>query len=89
MLFATREICSGACIDNSKLKDILGIYLVNSKGESAGSFFSYIPVSFSGLDPKYLNSLMDTMEQSGEQGPLLVYHGQSFYEQPITNTFTP
>ncbi len=74
---------------NSKLKDILGIYLVNSKGESAGSFFSYIPVSFSGLDPKYLNSLMDTMEQSGEQGPLLVYHGQSFYEQPIYQYLHP
>ena len=27
---------------NSKLKDILGIYLINSRGESAGSFFSYI-----------------------------------------------
>lgn len=74
---------------NSKLKDILGIYLVNSKGESAGSFFSYIPVSFSGLDPKYLNSLMDTMEQSGEQGPLLLYHGQSFYDQPIYQYLHP
>ncbi|MDQ0878553.1 two-component system sensor histidine kinase YesM [Paenibacillus sp. V4I3] len=74
---------------NSKLKDILGIYLVNSKGESAGSFFSYIPVSFSGLDPKYLNSLMDMMEQSSEQGPLLVYHRQSFYEQPIYQYLHP
>ncbi|MBD0378607.1 cache domain-containing sensor histidine kinase [Paenibacillus sedimenti] len=74
---------------NSKLKDILGIYLINSKGEPAGSFFSYVPVTYSGLDPNYLHGLLDTVEQNGGQGPLLEYRRQSFYDQPIYQYILP
>lgn len=74
---------------NSKLKDILGIYLINSRGESAGSFFSYIPVSYSGLNPDYLHSLMETVKESDGQGPLFQYRQQSFYDQPIYQYILP
>ncbi|WP_167357169.1 cache domain-containing sensor histidine kinase [Paenibacillus pectinilyticus] len=74
---------------NSKLKNILGIYLINSKGESAGSFFSYIPVTYSGLDPGYLHSLLDTAVQSNWEAPQLQYREQSFYDQPIYQYIVP
>jgi sensor histidine kinase YesM len=74
---------------NSRLKDILGIYIVNSDGVSAGSFFSYVPVNFSGLDPGYLKSLMKAMDKSGQQGPLIRYLSKSFYSQAVYQYITP
>ena len=72
----TKELFLGM-YNNAKIKDILGIYLINSVGESKGSFFSYVPVSYSGLPQPYLKGLIEESHSNASQGPMLLYKRQA------------
>ncbi|GGI46539.1 hypothetical protein GCM10008018_17600 [Paenibacillus marchantiophytorum] len=84
----TKELFLGM-YNNAKIKDILGIYLINSVGESKGSFFSYVPVSYSGLPQPYLKGLIEESRTHAAQGPNLAYRKTSLYDQPIYQYVVP
>lgn len=71
--------------NQSRLTDILGMYLIRNDGEELGSFY---PKLYPHLEPEYVNSLLKTSHIKEDQ-PTTILRYESIYKEPIIQYLFP
>ncbi|QGQ94451.1 HAMP domain-containing protein [Paenibacillus psychroresistens] len=84
-----RELLYGIYL-KSRLKDITGVYLVNSQDEMVGSFFLNSLLNYSVLNKTNLESLRKDLDHAKDpMNPLTVFHYKSIYGEPSLQYLFP
>ncbi|WP_307472067.1 cache domain-containing sensor histidine kinase [Paenibacillus harenae] len=71
--------------NQSRLTDIIGMYILRNDGEELGSFY---PMLYPHLEPDYVRSLLQTAEDKRYQ-PTTVLRYDSIYKEPIIQYLFP